>query len=116
MQTEFKVKQTEEESHVHTGDVFDQLSYRSVVSQWASCCLHVRQLRHKLLYFSHCFGIVAFLKDKKIVIEPAELFIRLILQKNSILNDEIQFMCHKKSIIQPMNLDVEQVWIKVTVD
>lgn len=48
-----------------TSDVFDQLCYRGVVSEWASCRLHVRQLRHKLLYFSHGFGIVAFLKDKK---------------------------------------------------
>lgn len=49
---------------VHTGYVLNQLGNRSVVSQGAACCLHVRQLRHKLLYLSHCFSIVAFLSKK----------------------------------------------------
>lgn len=50
--------------YLRTGDVLDQLCYWGVVSQWAPCCLHMRQLRHKLLYFSHCFGIMAFLWEK----------------------------------------------------
>lgn len=54
------------ECHLRTGDVLNQLSYRCMVSQRASCCLHVRQLRDKLLNFSHSFGVVAFLKDRNI--------------------------------------------------
>lgn len=49
---------------LHTGEILDQLCYGSVVGQRAPSCLHVGQLRHKLLYFSHCFRIVAPLKDK----------------------------------------------------
>lgn len=52
--------------YLRTGDVLNQLSNRCVVRERASCRLHVWQLRDKLLNFSHSFGIVAFLKDRKV--------------------------------------------------
>lgn len=51
-------------SKIHTGYIFNQLSNRRVVGQRASSCLHVRQLRHKLLYLAHCFSIMALLEEK----------------------------------------------------
>lgn len=60
-----KCKTDRTRGYLRTGDVLDQLCYRSVVSQRAPCSLHVRQLSHKLLDFPHCFGIVAFLKEQE---------------------------------------------------
>lgn len=45
-----------------TGDVFDEFCNWSVVCQRTPCCLHVWQLRDKLLNLSNRFRMVPFLK------------------------------------------------------